>query len=81
MNARQLAALRRKHDAHIDHVRARGGRVLMLEQLPCCGTSMDVHVPASKHETWDSLTTCPNCGELFFKVVTRNKAIAYGLPA
>jgi hypothetical protein len=73
MTARKLSTLRRQHDAYIAGVIAKGGHVLTFD-TPCCDEPMTTTAPRTS-ETWDSLTTCPHCGEMFMKIVSRTDAV------
>ena len=58
------------HTAYVERWKASGKRTLVLK-TPCC--SADLEVPSQDREgdrQWDSLMTCPHCGELFMKIVT-----------
>jgi hypothetical protein len=63
-----------EHDAYMAHWKASGRRTLMYA-APCCGATIETTAPP-KGETWDSLTICPHCGEMHFKVVTFNRVTA-----
>lgn len=70
MPANELRAMRRKYAAYM---RDWKGRTRTF-YTPCCGEEIVTPAPTSKHETWDSLTTCLHCGQLFMKVVTYDEA-------
>ena len=74
MKTESLAKLRAKHNAYMFQWKASGRRTLAYT-APCCGATIETTAPP-KGETWDSLATCPHCGELHFKVVTFDRATA-----
>lgn len=73
-----MSTLKQKHEAFITKIKADGGKTLEFK-APCCGAEIEDRA-APKGETWDTLTTCPHCGELFIKVTTSIK-IAGAIPA
>lgn len=66
--------LLKSHKDYLDRCRTGGARVLAF-RTPCCGVTMETVVPKNG-ETWDSLTTCPYCGDLFMKISRREKVVA-----
>lgn len=66
MNGTALA----KHIAYVARWKVGGKRTHKLT-MPCCGESLEVPAPDKPGgKQWDSLMTCPHCGELFIKIVT-----------
>lgn len=72
--SRRLELLRDLHADYLAKWKAEGKPVLSYE-APCCGSPLETTAP-SDGETWDSFTTCPQCGELHFKVVTAKDVTA-----
>ena len=68
--AHNLAALFDAHRAHM--ARYKGHRHTL--STPCCGNALVVKAPTDPGDQWDSLMTCPHCGELFMKVATSTSA-------
>lgn len=66
-----MQTLKQKHEAYIAKIKAGRGKTLTFK-APCCGAEIEDRA-ALKGETWDTLTTCPHCGELFMKVATSTK--------
>jgi hypothetical protein len=64
-------SLLKEHLAYMARVRAHGGRILAYRP-PCCNTETETKAPVDDDDVWDSLTTCPHCGALGMKIVTRN---------
>lgn len=62
------------HRTYIAKLRAAGAPIRRLK-TPCCGKELEVTVPTSKREQWDSLFKCPYCQTLFMKISTNDKAI------
>jgi len=52
----------------VDRYQAGGDPMLSLNCPHCQGSILTVPAPAG--ETWDTLSTCPHCGGIYFKVVT-----------
>lgn len=69
----ELQALRTKYDAYITKWKADGKPVLSY-RTPCCGEPLDTPAP-SDDQQWDSLCTCPACGELYMKVVNSTRVL------
>ena len=44
----------------------KGNRQTLI--TPCCSRDLEVEAPTALGESWDSLMTCPHCGEMFFMV-------------
>jgi hypothetical protein len=65
-----LMNLRRRHEEYMIAWR-QSGKPTRNYETPCCGKEIETTAP-SNDETWDSLTTCPWCGDLHMKVVTRH---------
>lgn len=63
-----MKTLKQKHEEYISSVKASGAKTLTYP-APCCGGQIEDRA-ANTGETWDSLRTCPHCGELFMKVST-----------
>lgn len=70
----ELQALRTKHDAYIAKWKADGKPVLSYH-TPCCQELLQTPAPPLGQQ-WDSLCTCPKCGELYMKVVNSSRVIA-----
>lgn len=64
-----LTDLRRRHEAYMIAWR-QSGKETRTYDTPCCGKELETTAP-SNGETWDSLTTCPWCGDLHMKSVSR----------
>lgn len=69
----ELAKLRIAHSAYIAKCQDRGDNIVTFSPA-CCGAPMQTLAPKSAHEIWDTLSTCPSCGEMFYKVVIRDGA-------
>lgn len=63
-------SLLQQHLKYMAAVRAHGGRILTYSP-PCCGTETETTAPEDD-DVWDSLTTCPHCGTLGMKIVSRD---------
>lgn len=58
---------------HLDYMaRYKGHRQPLV--TPCCQFDLVVSAPTDAGDQWDSLVECPNCGEMFMKVVTSTEA-------
>ncbi|KPC53769.1 hypothetical protein [Amantichitinum ursilacus] len=55
-------------------LRQRGIR-LVSYRVPCCGATLEGRL-ASAMEEWESVATCPECGELYMKYTTDRKISA-----
>lgn len=73
-----LAKLLKAHGKYMAKVRASGGTVVAY-QTPCCKKELESQVPKDD-ATWDTLSTCPYCGELYMKITSRNGVATYTLP-
>lgn len=67
----KLEKLRRRHDAFIERIKA-AGRPVLPYTTPCCQTALETSAP-SNSQRWDSLCTCPGCGRLYIKWVSRTE--------
>lgn len=61
-----LTELRRRHNEYIAKCAARGDKLLTYT-VPCCGGEMQ-DIAAPEGQTWDTLATCPHCGECYIKI-------------
>lgn len=66
-------ALRDAYDAFITRCRQDGVSLASFE-CPACGESIETPRPEHGH-VYDSITTCPHCEHLFFKVVRSNGTV------
>lgn len=58
-----------KHKDYIRRARADDANII-LYVTPCCGKDLETTAPKDS-QVWDSLTSCPYCGQLFMKVCRR----------
>lgn len=56
-----------KHNAYIARCKANGAPT-QTYNTPCCSRELEDRVPPEGEGPWDSLVTCPYCGDLFWKV-------------
>lgn len=63
-----LAKLKQQHDDYNARLQAKG-ITLRPYRAPCCGAVLWSRV-ANTGERWDTLATCPECGELYIKIST-----------
>lgn len=69
-----LAKKRAEHETYIARIKDAGEPIIEYE--PPCGCAA-IETPAPpKGQVWDSLSTCPTCGDMHFKVVHHNRAEA-----
>ena len=61
-----MTTLMQRHENYIAAIKANGGKCVVY-QTPCCGKSLE-SLAAPDGENWDSLVTCPFCGDLFAKL-------------
>jgi hypothetical protein len=66
------AQLLAQHNKYMTGYKTAGGASRTLT-TPCCASELEVPVPKSVHEQWDSLMVCPFCGQLFMKVAWHDK--------
>lgn len=71
----QLDTLREQYKAWLAKWQAEG-KPIRNYVAPCCRVTIATPAPP-RGETWDSLTTCPDCGSLHFKVVTSSTVRAH----
>ena len=72
-----LTTLKQKHDDYNAKLKARGVKMLAYT-VPCCNGQMEGRA-AGAGEKWDSLATCPHCGELYMQITTANEIQALQL--
>lgn len=65
-------SLKQAYQDFVDHYHANVGPMLSLE-CPHCEESI-LTAPAPIGAVWDSLSACPHCEGLYFKVVTDRTA-------
>ena len=78
-NTSELQELRRRHDAYMAAWKLHG-RPSLSYVTPCCGQALETTAPSDPRDVWDSLCTCPCCGELYFKWVWPERVEAVVLP-
>lgn len=61
-----LTELRRRHEEWLAKCAARGDRLLTYT-APCCGRPLRDRA-APEGQTWDTMATCPHCGEHYLKI-------------
>jgi len=61
-----------RYQAYIAGLKALG-KPLLSFNAPCCGRVVET-LPACTDETWTPLASCPHCGALYRKFVTRTTA-------
>lgn len=66
---------KKEYLAYFERVRAAGARILAYK-CPNCKESIDTVAPNTKRERWDTMTTCPHCHHLHWKVVKCNSVVA-----
>lgn len=69
-----METLKQKHEAYNDRLKAKGVQMLTCI-LPCCGGTLESRVGEPGRQ-WDTLATCPECGELFMKITTGTNLVA-----
>lgn len=74
-----LSVLRERYQEFIEIMSAGGGHLLAFHS-PCCNTLTKTLAPEDG-DVWDSTSTCPWCGRLYNKVVTRDAVDAFNPPA
>ena len=79
MSRLNLAKMRKDFNAFMAKARA-DGRHILTYKLPCGCGDIETLAPTFKSHVWDSLTTCPHCGALHFKVVTHDKVRVRSTP-
>lgn len=67
--------LKKAYLCYIAKRRKSGGR-LMSYSCPSCGETIETPVPSSKGEVWDTLSECPFCEGLHFKISTFSEVTA-----
>lgn len=65
-----------RYQAYVAGLKALGKSLLSFN-APCCGQVIET-LPACTDDTWTPLASCPHCGALYRKIVTR--ASAHGVP-
>lgn len=63
---------RQQYLRHLQQLRAEGRRLIAFA-CPCCGQSIETGA-AVPGESWDTLTDCPHCGEVFLMITEGNSA-------
>ncbi len=61
--------IKESHDKYMAKLRA-SGVVLTEFNCPDCEALISTRVPDS--DIYDTMSTCPECGEIFFKIVHAN---------
>lgn len=64
--------------AYMDQVRAEG-RPIVAYEPPCGCPAIETEAPDDA-DVWDTLSTCPHCGDLHYKVVYFDHAEGYARP-
>lgn len=65
---------RLRHLEYVARLRAQGVKLLAYA-CPHCSFSIEVQ-RAPRGDTWDTLSECPKCGKMHFRVATHTKAKA-----
>jgi hypothetical protein len=65
---RNLAQLKRQHEEYNMRLEIDGHKLLKY-RVPCCGALLKSRA-ANAGETWGTLATCPDCGEMYMKIST-----------
>lgn len=65
---KNLEEIRRRHEVYIAEHKASGG-VTQIYRCPFCALPIETASPKTKHDMWDTMTTCPWCDGLHFKRV------------
>ena len=65
---RDLEDIRRRYEEYIAAHKASGG-VTQVYRCPFCAKRIETASPATKHDMWDTMTSCPWCDGLHYKRV------------
>lgn len=69
-------SLLQKYHEYNARLREQGTRMLTF-QCPNQGCGNDIEVQAApKGDTWDTLTTCPHCEQMFFRITHHDRVEA-----
>ncbi|AXA83682.1 hypothetical protein DCD74_02340 [Lysobacter oculi] len=74
MNKAQLKRMKVEFEAYMKKAKANGSHVLTYTR-PCGCGQIETLAPKAFGHVWDSLTTCPDCGALYFKVITHDRVL------
>lgn len=66
-----LKQLAKKYENYLQSWKNKGGKSASCD-CPHCGKSVEHPLPGLVGDKWDTLTTCPHCGEISWKVATHN---------
>ncbi|HEK3481494.1 TPA: hypothetical protein SMW11_003292 [Pseudomonas aeruginosa] len=67
-----MKTLFQKYTEYTNRLKAQGAQFLAFD-CPRCGFEIETERPP-QGELWDTLSSCPHCGALFFKVATHERA-------
>lgn len=70
-----MKGLKNKYHKYIEKVRASGASILSYD-CPACKKSIETEAPSNTNECWDTITICPHCDGLHFKIVRHDSAQA-----
>ncbi len=71
------ADLLTRHYEYIAKAAARGSKIVAFN-CPCCTKQIETRA-APTREVWDTMSQCPHCGGLFFKI-TRGAKVETLIP-
>ncbi len=76
------AADMKRNESYIAKAQAAGGKVVSYScPSAACRYSIKTLAPTPRRARWDSLTACPQCGQMHFKVVHGSGKVEISIPA
>jgi DNA-directed RNA polymerase subunit RPC12/RpoP len=64
-----MSPRKQQYLAWVEQIRASGdGKRLRTYKCPSCSSDIETFSPARADDVWDTLSTCPHCDAMHFKV-------------